>query len=108
MGDSIDERRARFRVPRPWEVPRNISVAEGTPRAHLRPRCSAGPPWGGAGTGRGGDELDRDAVGVAQLQRRFAELEDDAVVRDAGGGEMRGPGRQRVAVGDREREVVER
>src|SRR4051794_13781962 len=52
--------------------------------------------------GRGGDELDGVAVGVAQLQRRLAELEDDAVVRDPGGGEVVGPGLERRAIGHRE------
>ena len=43
-----------------------------------------------------------------QLQRGLAELEDDTVVLDAGIGEVRRPLFERGAVGDGERDVVER
>ena len=46
--------------------------------------------------------------GSRQLQRRFAELEDDAVVFDTSDGEVIGPGLERRAVGHRERQVIER
>src|SRR5256885_2375409 len=56
----------------------------------------------------GRDELDGDAVGIAQLERRLAELERDTRVLDADLGQMIGPQPQRVSVGHREREVIER
>ena len=43
------------------------------------------------------------AVGVDQLQRRLAQLVDDARVLDADGGEVVGPRLQRLAVGHRRR-----
>ena len=75
-------------------------------RLHLQPALRR-ELTGSGGARCGRDELDGDAVGIAELQRRLAELEDDAGVVDPDLGEMVGPEPQRVAVGDREREMVE-